>query len=377
VESRPELDATTLPDAVGGASILIVRSTEVRAAVFERATSLNLVVRAGAGTNTIDRQAASARGVYIANCPGKNSIAVAELVFALLGAIDRRIVEGAQDLRAGRWNKKEYGRARGLYGRSLGIAGLGSIGREVAVRARAFGMQVFAWSRSLSPERAREAGVERAATMGELAGRVDVLSLHLPLTAETRGLVSAELLARLRPGAILINTARAELCDRAALERAVRERGLRVGLDVWWHEPAGATGAFQDPIARLSGVVGSHHIGASTDQAQEAIADETVRVVRSFLESGLIANVVNVCRRSPARWQLIVRHLDRVGVLASVLNVLKARQINVEEMENTVFDGAVAACCKIKLDSRPEPEVLAQIRAPADIIHVDLVELPP
>jgi D-3-phosphoglycerate dehydrogenase len=376
VDYRPELDAAALPVAAAGASILVVRSTEVRAEVFERASSLDLVIRAGAGTNTIARPAASARGVYVANCPGKNSIAVAELVFALLLAIDRRIVENVDDLRAGRWNKKEYSKAGGLFGRTLGIAGLGSIGREVALRAQAFGMPVIGWSRSLDPVHAEAMGVGRAATLADLAGRCDVLSLHLPLGPETRGLVGDEVLGRMRPGAILINTARGELCDPTALRRAISERGLRVGLDVFHQEPDGATGAFADPIANLPGVYGTHHIGASTEQAQQAIADETVRIVASFLSSGLPPNAVNVCRRSPARWQLIVRHLDRVGVLATVLDVLKRNEINVEEMENTIFDGAQAACCKIKLGSRPAPDVLAAIRAPEAIVHIELVELP-
>ena len=375
VDFKPDLDAQSLAGAVSGASILVVRSTEVRADVFERGESLNLVVRAGAGTNTIDRKAASARGVYVANCPGKNSIAVAELVFALVLAIDRRIVENVSDLRGGKWNKKEYGKANGLFGRTMGVAGLGSIGREVALRARAFGMEVVGWSRSLTPERAKELGIERAGTIAELAGRCDVLSLHLPLSADTRGLVGEDVLARLRPGAILINTARGELVDAAALKRAVTERGLRVGLDVFHQEPAGGTGAFADPIAQLPGVYGTHHIGASTEQAQQAIADETVRIVQSFLAAGLVPNSVNIAARSPAKWQLIVRHLDRVGVLAQVLNVLKRHELNVEEMENTIFEGALAACCKIKIDSRPGPEVIAELRAPEEIIHIDLIEL--
>jgi D-3-phosphoglycerate dehydrogenase len=374
VDYRPELDAQTLAAAAEGVSILVVRSTEVRAEVMEHARSLNLIVRAGAGTNTIDRQAASARGIYVSNCPGKNSIAVAELVFALVLALDRRLIEQVAELRAGRWNKKEFGKAAGLCGRTMAIAGLGSIGREVAARARGFGMPVVAWSRSLGQERARHEAVERAGTLAELAARADVLTLHMPLTPETRGVVGDEVLLRLRPGAILINTARGELCDQGALARAI-ERGLKVGLDVYHDEPTGSAGGFADPIGGLPGVYGTHHVGASTEQAQQAIADETVRIVRSFLETGQVPNCVNLCRRSPAKWQLIVRHLDRVGVLAHVLDALKRNQINIEEMENTVFDGATAACCKIKLGARPAPEAIAAIRSASEIIHVDLLEL--
>src|SRR6266540_7500601 len=154
VEHRPGLDETALREAIGEIGILIVRSTKVSADVIGAANCLNLIVRAGAGVNTIDVAAASRRGIYVANCPGKNSIAVAELAFALILALDRRVADNVIALRAGQWNKKEFSQARGLFGRTLGLIGIGKIGQEMIPRARAFGMPVLAWSRSLSAERA-------------------------------------------------------------------------------------------------------------------------------------------------------------------------------------------------------------------------------
>jgi D-3-phosphoglycerate dehydrogenase len=375
VDYRPQLGKDDLPAAVQGAHVLVVRSTEVTASAIEAGASLSLIVRAGAGVNTIDRKAAARRGVFLANCPGKNAVAVAELTMALLLALDRRIADNVIDLRAGRWNKKEYGEADGLYGRTLGVVGTGAIGREVIRRALGFGMRVVAWSRSLTDEGARALGAERAATVPELCGRADAVTLHVALTPDTRGLLGEAALSRLKPRAILVNAARAEIVDGAALERAIAAQGLRVGLDVFAREPSGGAGAFDDPIARSPTVYGTHHIGASTRQAQEAIAEETVRIVRAFVERGEVPNVVNLCARSPAAFQLSVRHLDQVGVLAEVLGAVRRHSINVEEMENTVFEGALAACARIRLASRPPAELLDELRAREAIIHVDLVEL--
>jgi D-3-phosphoglycerate dehydrogenase len=377
VDYRPSLKRDELPGAIAGASILVVRSTEVSAETIGAGEALALVVRAGAGVNTIDRKAASARGVFVANCPGKNAIAVAELTIGLLCALDRRIPDNVADLRAGVWNKKEYSKADGLYGRTLGVVGTGAIGVEVIARARALGMKVLAWSRRLDAERAAELGVERARSVVELCGRADAVTLHVALTAETRGLLGEAAIARLRPRAMLINTSRAEVVDGAALARAIEDKGLRVALDVFDREPAGGSGEFADPIAKLRGVYGTHHIGASTEQAQDAIAEETLRIVRSFVERGEVPNCVNLATRSPAAWQLNVRHLDRVGVLAEVLGAIRRHDINVEEMENVVFEDAVAACARIRLSAQPPKELLDEIRARREtIIHVDVVEIP-
>ena len=298
--------------------MLVVRSTQVTEAMLD-AGALALVVRAGAGVNTIDLAGASRRGIYVSNCPGKNAVAVAELTMGLLLALDRRIPDNVAELRAGSWNKKEYSKARGLLGRSIGLLGFGSIGQEVARRARAFGMPVLVWSRRFATDdearrvAAETYGVEVVASAAELVARVDVISVHLALGKDTRGFVNAELLSHARRGAFFINTARGEVVDAAALEAAVRDKGLRVGLDVFAAEPSAATGAFSDPLVSLPNVYGTHHIGASTDQAQDAIAAETVRIVRTFNETGRVPNVVNLARQTPATHMLVVRHRDRPG----------------------------------------------------------------
>jgi D-3-phosphoglycerate dehydrogenase len=333
-------------------------------------------VRAGAGVNTIDVAAASRRGVFVANCPGQNSVAVAELAIGLLLSLDRRIPDNVALLREGRWDKKGFSEARGVHGRTLAIAGLGAIGREVARLGRALGMRVVAWSRSLDEVRAKALGVERAADLLALAREADFLSLHLPLTAGTRGLVSREVLDALRPGAALINTARAELVDQAALLEVAGAGRIRVATDVFAGEPEKSQASFDSALARLPNVYGTHHIGASTEQAQDAIARETVRIIAAFVRSGEVPSCVNMAHRTPARARLLVRHLDKVGVLANVLGAIREAGINVEEVRNTVFEEAVAASCTIDLDERPPPALVQRIGSRADeVLSVECFDL--
>ena len=352
------------------AEVLVVRSTRVTAAMMEAAADLALIVRAGAGYNTIDVAAASSRGIYVSNCPGRNAVAVAELTFALITALDRRVPDNVADLRSGRWNKKAYAQAEGLKGRTLGLLGYGAIGREVAVRAQAFGMPLAVWSRRLDPSASPESlglqarpapRVTIASSPVEVASLSDILSVHVAAVPETKGLVGATLLARLRHGAMVINTARAEVMDYDALAAAVRSNGLRAGLDVFPGEPSAGTGEYTHPILSLPGVYGTHHIGASTEQAQEAIAAETVHIVRTFKQTGRVPNCVNLATRTPATHMLIVRHRDRPGVLAHVFDQLRAAAINVQETENVIFAGAEAAVARINLDGKPSDAVLALI----------------
>jgi D-3-phosphoglycerate dehydrogenase / 2-oxoglutarate reductase len=374
---QPDLKDEALVAAIEkhAPDVLVVRGTKVNESMLA-AGPIKLVVRAGAGYNTIDVAAASRRGIYVSNCPGKNSIAVAELAFALILALDRRVADNVIALRRGEWNKKEFSKARGLFGRTLGLIGVGKIGQEMIPRAQAFGMPVIAWSRSLTPERAADLDVEFKATPADVAREADVVSVHLALNAETKGFLGAEFFSAMRSGAYFINTARGEVVDHAALLEAMHSRGIRAGLDVYAGEPTSGTGEFTDPIAQEPNLYGTHHIGASTDQAQEAIAAETVRIVGEFKETGRVPNVVNLARQTPATHSLVVRHLDRPGVLAGVLDAIKGEHINVQEMENIVFDGAEAAVARINLDNAPSREMLGRLQKEnADIIELDLLEL--
>jgi D-3-phosphoglycerate dehydrogenase len=355
--------------------VLVVRSTKVTEAILA-AGALKLVVRAGAGYNTIDVAAASRRGIYVSNCPGKNSVSVAELAFALILALDRRIADNVILLRQAQWNKAEFSKARGLFGRTLGLIGVGRIGREMIPRAKAFGMPVVAWSRSLTPEAARELGIEHRASPIEVARAADIVSVHVAANTQTGGLIDANFFDAMRRGAYFINTSRAEVVDQVALGWAVRSNGVRAGLDVFASEPSGGAGDFADDIVKLPGVYGTHHIGASTDQAQEAIAAETVRIVKTFQETGKVPNVVNIARATPATCTLVVRHLDRPGVLAGVLDLISGARINVQEMENIVFDGAQAAAARINLETAPAADLLDRIKeANPNVLELSLIRL--
>ena len=400
VTYEPSLADQELADALtaSGPDVLIVRSTKVTEAMVAN-TSLSLIVRAGAGVNTIDVKAASRRGIYVSNCPGKNAIAVAELTFALILALDRRIAENVTDLQRGRWNKKEYSKARGLFGRTLGILGYGNIGQEVARRALAFGMQVVVWSRRFDQpgsgigdqgsdrERQQSTALDPRSPTPDphvmivhspeaVADQAHILSVHLALAGDTRSLVSGSILNRLKPGSYFVNTSRGEVVDHRALAEVVRDRGIRAALDVFAQEPASSTGEFSDPLLALPGVIGTHHIGASTEQAQEAIAAEAARIVRVYKETGKVPNVVNLATTTPATHMLVVRHRDRPGVLAHVFDHLRAGNLNVQETENIVFEGAEAAIARINLDAEPPPHLLQTIaRGSPDILNLYLVKI--
>jgi len=393
VISDPELKEEALRAALAstGADVLVVRGTKVTAPMLD-AGRLSLIVRAGAGYNTIDVAAASKRGIYVSNCPGKNAIAVAELAFALILALDRRVPDNVAELRAGKWNKKEYSRAEGLYGKTIALLGIGRIGQEMIRRAAGFGLNVVLWSRrfagaerTLTDDEVREldleaasrqVSIELAATPGDAAARAHILSVHLALAPDTRGMVNADVLGRLRPGAIFINTARGEIVDEAALAEAVRTRGIRAGLDVFANEPAAATADFRNQLLSLTGVYGTHHIGASTDQAQEAIAAETVRIIRTYKDSGRVPNVVNLATRTPATHMLVVRHRDRPGVLAHIFTHLRQADLNVQETENIVFEGAEAAVVRINLDGEPSAATCSRIKAEnVDVLDLQVINL--
>ena len=374
ISYQPELSADALPAALEQqrAEVLVVRSTRVREASFAAGATLSLVVRAGAGVNTIDLEAASRRGVFVANCPGKNAIAVAELAFGLILALDRRIPEAVAELRAGSWNKKAYAKGRGIHGRRLGLVGFGAIARELARRARAFGMQVATHDPHVERELAAASEVEVAESLDALLKSCEVLSIHVPYNEGTHHLIGARELALLPEGAVLIHTARGGVVDDAALAEAVRSGRIRAGLDVYEDEPGASTAPFDTPLRELEGLYGTPHIGASTQQAADAIAAETVRIIREFDERGVVPNVVNLDDHE-GHFSLVIRHHDRVGVLARILEALRRDELNVQTMNNVVFKGAEgAASAHIVIENEPSAELLADLRRQADILGVEL-----
>ncbi len=380
------LDAESLPAAIaaaGGSSesdgpgveALVVRSTKVTAETMAAAPGLGLIVRAGAGTDNVDKLAASAKGIYVCNVPGRNAIAVAELTMALLLASDRRIADGVADLRAGQWNKKTYTKADGLAGKTMAIIGLGDIGLAVAERAKAFGMTVLAVrkdGRSASVQaRIRSVGVRLVDNEDALLSDADIVSIHVPKSDSTNGMVDAAFLAKIPNGATILNTSRGDVVDEDALIDALNKRGMKAGLDVYANEPGSGTGDFDSPIAKHPSVVGSHHIGASTTQAQESVADGMIEVVEAYA-AGAVINCVNMEREITGTTCLSIRHLDRVGVLAKVLNVLGAAGHNVGHMENQLFSGGEAAVATINVEGEPIAAVHDMLSSIDEVISVSI-----
>lgn len=284
--------------ASGMPDVLVVRSTKVPAGVIEQARGLKVIVRAGSGVDNIDVGAATARDIRVCNCPGMNAVAVAELTMALLLCCDRRVPDQVEMLRAGKWNKKEFGKARGLKGMTLGVVGVGAIGQEVIRRAVAFEMNVVVWSRGITPQHAKALNCEFGGTdtpaLLALARRADAISVHLPLADSTKKLFNKTFFDAMRAGAYFINTSRGGVVDEHALREAITAKGIRAGLDVFENQPAETEAPFASETVKLAGVYGTHHCGASTDQAQMAVAMETVRIVKVYKESGRVENCVNV-----------------------------------------------------------------------------------
>lgn len=375
---EPGLGADDLEHRLTGIDVLVVRSTKVNESALRQADQLGLVVRAGAGTDNIDAVAASGRGVYVCNVPGRNAVAVAELTLGLLLAIDRRIPDNVSDLRAGRWNKTSYSEADGIMGRSLAIIGLGEIGLAVAERAKGFGLQVRALRRDERPAdvqaRIRSIGVRLVDDLDDLLTDADIVSIHVPKSAATANLVDEAFLAKLKDGAILLNTSRSDVVDGAALLRAIDSKNLRAGLDVWPDEPAKGTASFTSELAKHAAVVGTHHIGASTTQAQESIAEGTVEVIQAYAR-GQVINCVNLQQDAIGTSCLTIRHLDRVGVLAQVFETLRNHGLNVQQMQNRIFSGAAAAVATVYLDGRPDSTLVPELLAIEEVLAVGAVSM--
>ena len=377
VVEQPELSGPALIEALQSEApdVLIVRSTRVPAEALEASPDLALIVRAGAGYDTIDVNGAARRGIFVANCPGRNSVAVAELTLGLLVALDRRLPDNVIDARAGRWNKAEYAQAEGLKGRTLGIIGLGNIGTEVMQRAQAFDLDVIAWSRSLTPEAAEAHDIGHRSSPEAVAADASIVSLHVASTPETKHLAGRDFFAALPDGALFVNTTRAAVVDESALEWAMDEKGILAAIDVMEGEPASKQAAFEHPLADHPNLYMTHHIGASTQQALDATAMEAARVIRTFDEEGDVPNCVNLAAQTEASYQLTVRHKDKVGVLAGVLDEVRRANWNIQEMSNRIFEGGEAAVASIRFAGTYDEKAIARIGGQDDVFAVSTNEL--
>ena len=371
VEYSPTLGENDLPEATKDTDILIVRSTIVNAETIKSSKNLNLIIRAGAGVNNIDISTANKQGIYVANCPGKNSVAVAELAIGLMISLDRSIPDNVLDFRAGKWNKAKYSKGEGLKGKTLGIIGVGSIGKEVAIRAISFGMNVY--GKDIS--RIEGVQVKDFSEMDKLLPLCDIISIHLPATTQTKGLFNKEMFSFIKPNSLLINTSRQDIIDEGAMLAAIEEKNIRVALDVFKDEPEGKTGEVSSALIDNPSVYVTHHIGASTVQAQNAVAEETVNIVNHYLHSGIIDHWVNRAKPSDAKYQLVVKHYDKPGVLASILDIIREGKINVEEIENVIFEGGVAACCTMRLMKPASSEMLKQMNENSHVLSVSHVAI--
>ena len=295
ISFQPDLQADDIPGAIAGYEVLVVRSTRVEKPTLDAADQLKIVIRAGAGTNTIDKQCATEKGIPVCNVPGKNAIAVAELAMGLLLAIDRRIPDNVRELKDGLWNKKTFSNAKGLFGQSIGIVGAGSIGMAVAERARGFGLQVIMIEKpGRSPallQRMQSLGIRTVDSLEQLVRNSDIVTVHVPAAPGTKNLVDEDFLGWMRDGAIILNTSRGDVVDEPALLEALDSKGLRAGLDVYKNEPGASSGEFESELARHPNVYGTHHIGASTDQAQAAVADGVIEIINAYAEGSIINRV--------------------------------------------------------------------------------------
>jgi D-3-phosphoglycerate dehydrogenase len=343
--------------------ILVVRSTKVTAAQLRAAPALALVIRAGSGFNTIDVPAASAMGIFVANCPGKNARAVAELALGHLIACDRGIAANTSEFKQKRWDKNTFGKdCSGLCGRRMAILGMGEIGRLMAKYCKALGMSVVGFSRSLTKKDCEEIGIDYAVSPTDLVTGADALSIHLPATSLTKGMVDASLLSFLNDGAIIINTSRGEVVNEADLLKLAEEKKFKIGLDVYCNEPGASDKELKPesyPMAESDRIFSAtHHIGASTDQAEESVGEEVCRIIASFADKGEVPNCVNLQLDTLARYAVVIRHADKVGVLAAVLTEFSKVGLNIEQMQNIVFRGGEAACAKLEVSDKPDDGVI-------------------
>lgn len=325
---RPEFQVTVLEKRLAEADLLpvvadvdaiVVRSeTKITKKVLEAARQLKVVGRAGVGVDNVDVEAATQRGVVVMNTPGGNTITTSELTFFMLGALARKIPAAHASMVAGKWDRKLFQGAE-LHGKVLGVLGLGRIGGEVAKRALAFGMRVVAYDPFLTEARARQLGIEMVTDLDAVYREADFITVHMPVTDQTRNMLNAESFAKMKPGVRIVNCARGEIVKEDDLAAALQSG--RVGgaaLDVFVTEPLAA----EHPFRKLANVVLTPHLGASTEEAQEKCGIEVAEVITGYLLTGEVRNAVNLPFLDAKTYEQVKPYLVLGEKLGRLLNQL-------------------------------------------------------
>jgi len=368
---NPKLGEKDLPQEAVDVDIIVVRSTVVNEETINNGKKLNLIIRAGSGVNNINIAAANKKGIYVTNCPGMNAVAVAELAIGLMISIDRFIPDNVSDFNKGVWSKDKYSKGKGLKGKTLGLIGVGNIGKEVAKRALAFEMNVY----GKDITRIEGVQIKDFSEMDQLLPLCDIVTIHLPSTPQTKGLFNKKMFSYMKNGAYLVNTSRQDVIVEDDLLEAIKEKNIRYACDVFKGEPESKSGDVSSKLQNNPNIYVTHHIGASTEQAQDAVAEETISIIKKFVHSGVIDHWVNRAKITDAHYQLVVKHYDKPGVLAGVLDIIRSGKINIEEIENIIFEGGIAACCTMKLQNAATAEMLKNISENSNVISVSHVEI--
>ncbi len=324
IDYRPGLTEDELADAIGDYQALVIRSgSKVTAKVLERADSLQIIGRAGIGVDNVDVQAASRKGIIVMNTPTGNAVTTAEHALTLLMSLARKIPQATASMRNGKWEKSKF-EGTEVAGKILGVVGMGNIGRIVADRAQGLKMNVIGFDPVLSPEKARSLGIELV-TIDELFSRADFITFHAPLTAETKNLVNADSMKKMKKGVLIINAARGGIVDEHALAVAIQEGHVGgAALDVFVNEPVEA----DNPLLKLDKVIVTPHLGASTAEAQERVALEIAEQTVDFLVHGTIKNAVNVSALGGDAAKRLAPYLTLAKRLGKLLGQLEPIDVN-------------------------------------------------
>lgn len=368
----PTITTAELSHQIEGVGILVVGTSAVTPEAIQRSNVLQMIVIAGSGSGQVAVDEASAQGILVAHCPDKDIIACAELALGLIIALDRQIVRNANTLSEGRWERNGFIESTGLAGQRLGILGPRPFYDALAARAKALSMSVCGWIPPEESDSDPELAAELAPWPREIPRQAKMIVIHLPKHVVSEPIISPDFLDCVQPGTCLVHIGELSLEGEQALSEAIEEKQLRVAVDVPPSEPSSQSSRVKRPILAQEPTIGTHHLSGATHQAREAIGHEVVRIVSGFLVSGEIVNTVNLCERSPATWQLVMRLRDQVGVMAAILEAIRADGLNAEDILSRVFVGAKAGWCTISLDERPSTAALSAIRELDDVLHLEL-----